>query len=140
MAEAEQDGEQRSLGMSFGELGMAYHAHELPLGAEDSYRNAETLVPDDARWPYLLGTLLQESGRFEESIEAFQRSLEERQIVDAVIENAGKGWQAVSLRPTAGRFLDSVPRIGREQISGRTSGSSTPGEEDDSFLFWISPP
>lgn len=77
VAEAEQGGEQRSLGMSFGELGMAYHAHELPLGAEDSYRNAEALVPDDARWPYLLGTLLQESGRFEESIEAFQRSLED---------------------------------------------------------------
>lgn len=77
VSEAEQKGEQRSLGMSFGELGMAYHAHELPLGAEDSYRNAESLVPDDARWPYLLGILMQESGRFEQSIEAFQRSLED---------------------------------------------------------------
>lgn len=77
IAEAERKGEQRSLGMSYGELGMAYHAHELPLGAEDSYRNAESLVPDDARWPYLLGILMQESGRFEQSIAAFQRSLED---------------------------------------------------------------
>src|SRR5207302_5395889 len=41
-------------GTAWGELGMAFNAHEAFTEAADCYRRAMDLDPKDARWPYLL--------------------------------------------------------------------------------------
>lgn len=61
---------------AYGELGRHYHAYGLGEAARVCYANAETLAPQDARWPYLRGSLLQGQGSFEEAGAAFRRSLD----------------------------------------------------------------
>lgn len=51
-------------GTAWGELGMAFDAHERGAEAVTCYRAAAELSPDDARWPFLLGGLHQ--GRYPE--------------------------------------------------------------------------
>src|SRR5688572_20722400 len=51
------------LGDAYGELGMLLHAAEYFDSAEPCYRNAQTLTPGDARWPYYLGLLYQSRGQ-----------------------------------------------------------------------------
>ena len=63
-------------GAAFGELGMALHAGEYLDAAEPAYRNAQSLLPDDRRWPYYLGHLLRARGNTEAAITSLQRSLE----------------------------------------------------------------
>src|SRR5262245_2230427 len=64
------------LGAAYGELGMLLQAAEHPEAAEPCYRNAQTLMPADPRWPYYLGRLYQTTGRPSESEAAFARALE----------------------------------------------------------------
>jgi tetratricopeptide (TPR) repeat protein len=58
------DGE---LGEAYGSLGQAYHAYSFFPQAEECYRNARALVPDDFRWSYLLANILYGDGRAEEA-------------------------------------------------------------------------
>ena len=46
------------LGTAYGELGMLLQAAEHPEAAEPCYRNAQAVMPADARWPYLPRTSL----------------------------------------------------------------------------------
>jgi len=64
------------LGAAYGELGMLLQAAEHPEAAEPCYRNAQTLMPADPRWPYYLGRLYQTTGRAPQSEAAFARVLE----------------------------------------------------------------
>lgn len=67
------EAEPRELGTAAGELGRLYHAYGLEEAAAKCYREAERLDPEAARWPYLLGFLLQvrrENG----AAEAFERA------------------------------------------------------------------
>lgn len=50
-----------------GALGMLYHAYDSPALAEPCYRRAVTLAPDDRRWRFYLGLVLQGRGRWAES-------------------------------------------------------------------------
>jgi len=50
-----------------GDLGRHYHAYELTEAAESCYRVARRLSPEDFRWPYFLGYLLQSAGRLDEA-------------------------------------------------------------------------
>ena len=61
---------------AYGEMGRVYQAYGLTGTAEVCYVNAIKLAPQQARWHYYLGLLLQQEGRFEEAGEAFRRSLE----------------------------------------------------------------
>jgi tetratricopeptide (TPR) repeat protein len=61
---------------SVGELGRNYHAYELIDPAEECYRIARRLTPEDFRWHYYLGFLLQGAGRLEEAEGAYLRALE----------------------------------------------------------------
>jgi tetratricopeptide (TPR) repeat protein len=47
----------RELGQSFGEIGQGYLVYDLTEAAAAALENANRLLPQDARWPYLLGTL-----------------------------------------------------------------------------------
>ncbi len=65
-----------ALGDTYGDLGRLYHAHHLFDPAEACYRNAQTLMPEDFRWPYLLGYVYQATGRLELAMTSYQRALE----------------------------------------------------------------
>lgn len=61
---------------AFGEMGRVYHTYGLTAAAEVCYLNAIALAPRQARWPYYLGLLRQQEGRFDTALEAFQVSLQ----------------------------------------------------------------
>jgi len=62
------------LGEAYGSLGQAYHAYSLFPQAEECYRNAHRLIPEDFRWSYLLANILHADGRAEEA-ESFYESV-----------------------------------------------------------------
>jgi tetratricopeptide (TPR) repeat protein len=64
------------LGAAYGRLGMLLQAAEYYDAAEPCYRNAQTLVPGEVRWPYFLGHLHMSKGETEEAEVAFRRALE----------------------------------------------------------------
>jgi tetratricopeptide (TPR) repeat protein len=57
-------------GTAWGELAMAFDAHEASAEAMACYRRATDLDPNDARWPFLLGLLLNNRGTGEDKEEA----------------------------------------------------------------------
>lgn len=67
---------QRDKADSFGRLGMQYHAYDLQAAAFACYRNATLLAPQEARWHYLLASLLQSEGRLDEAVESLGRARE----------------------------------------------------------------
>ena len=62
----------RGLAAAYGELGMVYHAQDLPTPAEVAYANACRLAPRDKRWPYLLAHLYADASRLPEAIRTFE--------------------------------------------------------------------
>lgn len=67
--------DRRALAEAFGELGQVFQAYSLREPAEACYANARRLAPQDFRWPHLLGTLLQDAGRLDEALAAFDAAL-----------------------------------------------------------------
>jgi tetratricopeptide (TPR) repeat protein len=65
-----------ALGEELGNVGRYYHAYQLVEPAAACYRNAIRLRPDDARWPHLLGRLLQAAGRLPEASMALELAIE----------------------------------------------------------------
>jgi tetratricopeptide (TPR) repeat protein len=64
-------------GTAWGELGMAFHAHDAAAEAVACYRRAMDLDPKDARWPFLLAGQLSGSGAGadkEEAVRLYQRA------------------------------------------------------------------
>jgi len=59
----------------YGGLGMHYQAQRMNEPAELAYRRALALAPDDFRWNYYLGFLLEESDRLDEAQLAYRRAL-----------------------------------------------------------------
>lgn len=64
------------LSEKYGQYGMVLHAAEYYEAAEPAYLNAQTLAPNDLRWPYYLGHLYKSQGQTAKAIQAFTRSLE----------------------------------------------------------------
>lgn len=60
----------------YGELGFLLHAHDLIDAAAVSYANAETVMPEDPRWPYASGLAARSLGNLDASAAAFERTLE----------------------------------------------------------------
>ncbi len=67
--------DRHALAEAFGELGQLFHAYSLREPAEACYANARRLAPQDFRWPHLLGILLQDAGRLDEALAAFDAAL-----------------------------------------------------------------
>jgi tetratricopeptide (TPR) repeat protein len=66
------------LGRAFAEVGQLYLYYGLQEPAGAALGNAHVLLPEDLRWPYLLGTMAQDRGRLEEAREWLERALERR--------------------------------------------------------------
>jgi len=61
-----------ALAAAYGELGMVYHAQDLPTPAEVAYVNATRLAPRDKRWQYLLAHLYADASRLPEALHTFE--------------------------------------------------------------------
>jgi tetratricopeptide (TPR) repeat protein len=73
VAELVAEGADRArLAEAVGHLGRLYHAYELLAEAESGYREAAVLAPDDFRWPYLRGFLLQGRGELDAAAGAYE--------------------------------------------------------------------
>ena len=70
--------EPEALGDAYGRLGMLLLAATYVDAAEASLRNAQTLVPDDVRWPYYLGRVHEANGALEASAASYRRAVELR--------------------------------------------------------------
>jgi tetratricopeptide (TPR) repeat protein len=57
----------RELAAAYGSLARLFHAYEIFDSAEAAYLNAARLASGDVEWPYLLGYLYQQTGRWEEA-------------------------------------------------------------------------
>jgi tetratricopeptide (TPR) repeat protein len=64
------------LGSAFGEMGKLLMAAEFHDPAEAALLNAETLAPEDMRWPYYLGHLHRAAGKVADAAAAFERALQ----------------------------------------------------------------
>ena len=60
---------------AYGDMGKLLMAAALHDAAEPHLRRAQTLAPDDARWPYYLGHLYRTTGALEDSVAAFNEVL-----------------------------------------------------------------
>lgn len=63
---------------AYGQYGMFLHAAEYLDAAEPSYRNAQTLDPNEMRWPYHLAHLYKSRGAVDQAEAHFKRVLELR--------------------------------------------------------------
>ena len=63
-------------GRAYGSIGMVLQAGEYYEAAEPAYLNAQTLMPQEPRWPYFLAHLHKSQGDTAGSIAAFSRVLE----------------------------------------------------------------
>ena len=70
--------EPAALGDAYGRLGMLLLAATYVDAAEASLLNAQTLLPDDARWPYYLGRVHEANGDLEASARSYGRAAELR--------------------------------------------------------------
>jgi tetratricopeptide (TPR) repeat protein len=64
-------------GAAWGELGMAFHAHDATAEATTCYRRAMDLDPNDVRWPYLLAGQLRQNNAGadkEEAVRLYRRA------------------------------------------------------------------
>lgn len=109
----------------WGSLGMHFHAHHLYPLAEECYRNALLLAPDDSKWRYYLAYVLQETGRFEEAAShykavieqqpenlAAQLRLAETRYAASELQEAGGIWKAALARePGNAAALAGLGRI-----------------------------
>src|SRR5690606_20618633 len=65
-----------ALAEAYGAMGEVLLAAEYRADAERAFRNAQTLAPDDARWPYFLGHVYRADQQTALALEAFERALE----------------------------------------------------------------
>ena len=75
-ARLEQPGTPEELSAEYGRMGTLLMAAEQVDSAELCYRNAQTLAPGDARWPYYLGQLYRIKGPVSNAAASFERALE----------------------------------------------------------------
>ena len=63
------------LSEAYGEMGNVLMAARYAEAPEPFYLNAQSLAPDDARWPYYLGHLYTTQGAFERAAASFDQAL-----------------------------------------------------------------
>lgn len=63
------------LALDYGQYGMVLQASEFVDAAEPSYLDAQTLSPDDVRWPYYLANLYKSRGETDKAEAAYKRAL-----------------------------------------------------------------
>lgn len=76
VSQLQRDGSDAELSEAYGTLGKHYLAHTLTDAAGVAFTNAQALAPDDARWSYYRGHVLERTGDHEAAIRSYQRVLE----------------------------------------------------------------
>ena len=64
------------MGTAYGRFGMLLFAAELSDAAQPCFLNAQSLAPDEMRWPYYLAHLHKEKGDIKKAQESFARALQ----------------------------------------------------------------
>jgi len=105
------------LGDAYGRMGMVYLASDFPDAAEPCFRNAQTLQPDEFRWPYYLGHLYRGNGRPDDAIPAFRRALELRPEVTAALVWLGRTYLEQGRDEEAGPLFRQALAIDPEASS-----------------------
>lgn len=119
-----------NLAAAYGDTGKLLMAAAFLDAAEVCYLNAQTLTPDDRRWPYYLGHVYKGKGPIEKSVASFERALQLAPSDLATMIWLGDGYltegrddsadqlfaKAAALQPTAAaaRFGE-----GRAALAGR---------------------
>lgn len=119
----------QELGEAFGIMGQLYHAYQLFTPAETCYHNAQTLLPRDFRWSYLLAEVLQREGKSELAIAAYERACQLEPTNVACLTNVGKLYfetnrideaqtmlsRALALDPHSAAVHDGLGRVALAQ-------------------------
>lgn len=65
-----------AIGAAWGRLAQWFDVYGYPASAGSGYRNAQSLQPEEPRWPYYLGRLEVADGRLDEAATRFRRAAE----------------------------------------------------------------
>jgi tetratricopeptide (TPR) repeat protein len=65
-----------NLGVAYGRMGINYLAHQQQEAAGACFRNANSLDPQNPRWPYLLAVHYEETGFLDNSVESYRAALQ----------------------------------------------------------------
>ena len=102
------------IGAAYGEMGKLLMAATSFDAAESCYRNAQTLMPGDRRWPYYLGHLYKVKGPLEKSVASFEEALRLEPTDAATLVWLGDAYLAQGRADAAGplfaRALTLQPR------------------------------
>ena len=91
-----------------GDLGRHYHAYELSDAAESCYRIARRLAPEEFRWPYFLGYLLQSTGRLAEAESEYLEALGIYRRVPAGLLRLGKVYRDLGQQEDAEELFNEA--------------------------------
>ena len=102
---ADEDATLADQGNYVGELGRYYHAYRLTEAAEECYRIARRLSPEDFRWHYLLGYLMQSLGRADDAEKAYDAALALHRAAPPALVRLGQVYLMQSRAADAERVL-----------------------------------
>ena len=114
---AEGTGTDAELAAAFGHFGMILQAADFFEAAEPAYRNAQTLQPTDARWPYYLGHLHKSRGNLEAAEVAFSRALELQRDDLATLIWLGRLYLDIGRAQDAARMFARADRLAPGSIA-----------------------
>ncbi|MFN8058527.1 MAG: tetratricopeptide repeat protein [Vicinamibacterales bacterium] len=115
-------------GDAVGALGLAYQANLLVSHALAAYELAETLAPDDWRWPYARSLVFEDRGDVDETVGALERALH-------LNEGLAAGWYRLGdAEFKRGRYEEALSAFARVDAwegggapaGGAPEGSRTP--------------
>lgn len=120
-----------ALGAAYGALGQLLMAATHFDAAEACYRNAETLVPDDRRWPYYLGQIYKVIGPLDQAVAAFQRALALAPTDVATLVGLGEVHLAEGQPETAGPLFARALTVAPGSVAARFGAGRVALEEGD---------
>lgn len=114
------------LATAYGQLGMVLQAAEFPDAAEPCYLNAQSLAPDQLRWPYYLGGLYKTKGQPDKAVDAYTRALALRPDDFPTLIWLGRLYLDQGKPEDAGRLFEKALRLMPQSVAalaglGRTN-------------------
>jgi tetratricopeptide (TPR) repeat protein len=97
----------QELSLAYGDMGKLLMAADYPDAAEPYFLNAQTLAPDDYRWPYYLAHLYRKKGDLSKATPLFERALASEPDDVAILVWLGDVYLA------EGRPADAEPKFSK---------------------------
>ncbi|GJM10366.1 MAG: hypothetical protein DHS20C11_26420 [Lysobacteraceae bacterium] len=119
----------------WGELGRLFHTYGFPEQALTAYKQAMTLAPQGAAWPYYIGMIEMDQGRSEQGYEMLNRALQLRpdelairlRVADA-LNRLGRTQEAAAMLETAVDLAPQEPAVmaamGEFELEQRNYGNA----------------